>query len=213
MLNQIITMADLGISVIPTNLKSKQPTLKTWKPYQTEIASRKMLSEWFGNGSKNVPAAVAGIISGNLQCVDCDGDKSVLDAFLARLGSVISNQMVIEQTQNNHYHILYRAAPTAKTVNGKLAWEIVETDVPVVRYGKEITPVNGSAAIALFEAKGQGGYFLSSPASGYSFMQGGWDSLPVLTADEHDTVISTAKSFDQKIGGGGTQTCQIGNVR
>ena len=63
--------ARLGWCVIPIRPGSKQPALRSWKPFQVKRPDEKLLLKWFGSGKKNI-AVVLGPVSGDLACRDFD---------------------------------------------------------------------------------------------------------------------------------------------
>ena len=65
----------LGCSVLPLKPRSKQPALRTWKPYQDRRPERNELMRWFGRDGKNI-AVVCGDVSGRLVVRDFDSDAS-----------------------------------------------------------------------------------------------------------------------------------------
>lgn len=71
--NKLLTYArsyvSNSISVIPTEYKGKQPTIKTWLPYRETIPSIELIDSWF-NKPSNI-AVVTGDIS-NLAIIDID---------------------------------------------------------------------------------------------------------------------------------------------
>src|ERR1700753_1511342 len=59
-----------GVSVLPIKPGEKKPALSSWKIYESQIADKSLLSEWFNNG--NGIAYIMGAVSGNAELIDFD---------------------------------------------------------------------------------------------------------------------------------------------
>ena len=168
-----------GISVIPvfpaTHPQSpKKTTLKSWKPFQDRIATRNELESFFSNGADI--AAVCGSVSGGLEIIDFD-DLDVIEPFFTALALEmphINAGLLFQKTPSGGLHIIYRWPDTEG--NQKLARS---EDGRVVR----------------IETRGQGGYFLVDPSSGYEIDQDLDRVLTIARADRR-RLLEVARSFD-----------------
>lgn len=65
----------LGCSVVPLKSRSKEPALRTWKPYQDRRPDGDELRNWFSGGRRNI-GIICGDVSGHLVVRDFDSDAS-----------------------------------------------------------------------------------------------------------------------------------------
>jgi archaellum biogenesis ATPase FlaH len=81
---QVIALSyrERGWSVIPIRARDKKPSLKSWKEFQSRLATLDEIDDWFSKGDCNI-----GILTGkisNLTVVDCDSEEAV--ALCGHLG-------------------------------------------------------------------------------------------------------------------------------
>ena len=166
-----------GVTTIP--VKPDKRPLFSWTKWQKELPSEELLRKWFSHASN------IAILAGSVQCLDIDTkhapdgpglwdryQKRCRDCGLADL----LDRVLIQRTVTGGIHLVFRCA--AHLGNLKLA----ETQ------GRE----------SLLETRGDGGYFLIAPSTGYTLIQGDWSRLPELTADDRDSLLAVARSFSQK---------------
>lgn len=167
-----------GLSVIPIVKGEKNPSCK-WEKFQKKIATEDEVQDW------EFPIAlIGGSISGGLVCIDFDDHGSRFadwfdsiraeDEFLADL-------LVIQQTPSEGYHVIFRTQEEIR--NGKLA---------------RLAEKNSEGKIDLIETRGEGGYFLVAPTDGYILKQNDFFTIPNLTEDQVEILISNAKKFNLK---------------
>jgi len=73
----------LGFSIFPLKPRSKQPAVKTWKPYQEQPPTEEEVRKWFKDGKRNI-AIVTGRVSNNLVVIDFDNEE-VFKEFIKKL--------------------------------------------------------------------------------------------------------------------------------
>lgn len=95
----------LGWSVIPMKPRSKQPKLRSWKPYQTERAAETLIAEWFPEGSDLNLAVVLGDVSGGLVCRDFDTLDS-FKAWAALFPRLAATLPTVETSRGRHVYFL-----------------------------------------------------------------------------------------------------------
>ena len=166
-----------GISVIPTQA-SKAPLLEgTW------------LNGFEYDKFKNASfyGLICGKLSGGLQCLDIDnhfGDaKENLISYLAipEVKAIYDKyKLPIEKSQNGGYHIAYRCENYIN--NTKLA----------MRWNPKI-----SKSEALFEMKGDGGYFCAYPSKGYTVIKNSFFEIATITNEESTFLVESAISFNE----------------
>lgn len=181
MIENFFYLGGCGLSVIPVDPRDKRPTIPTWKPFQSHIATVEEIKSW-----KNTPgiAIVAGKVSGNLICVDIDikhdSQKSVNKKYFDALRSMgyehAIKKTVIEQTPSGGYHVLFRAPFTFGCE--KLARDLGKTE-------------------AMIETKGEGGYFVCAPTPGWKVLHGTLDWIPKFDEPTARAFISVARGMDR----------------
>jgi len=172
---------DAGISVIPVDAKTKQPTIP-WKKYQTELMSYEDAAHNFKNA---VGLGVCGGCSG-IEVIDIDNHFSDADEMLAEILGLLGDnnknlesKLVIVQTQNGGYHLPFRT--DAPEGNQKLA----------MRYNAE------QKQDVLIETRGGGGYVVAPPTNGYKIIRGDYYTPPFLDDEERQLLLTVCRSFNE----------------
>ncbi|MFM7152124.1 MAG: bifunctional DNA primase/polymerase, partial [Gemmataceae bacterium] len=179
-----------GLSILPIRPDgTKQPSIPSWKPYQTEQATEDQLNSWYGGVTPPGIAVIAGGISGNLEVLDFDHDAdTVFPAFEEQVPPELWEKLTVHQTPSGGYHLFYR-------LEG------------VVGSGKPVAmPTEGTKPI--IETRGRGNYILvpGSPPecheSGREYVHlEGPELVNVQTIGFEDWAYlrALAKSYDQRI--------------
>jgi len=177
MIDIIKKYIDSGYEIIPCNL-DKTPFVKsTWNKH-------------FGiNDFVNAKAIgiKCGILNKGLECLDLDSHdgmaKQRLTEFIEKIKELYDKyKFPIEQTQNGGYHILWKCDFIEG--NQKLA------SVPKKNeQGKWIPD-------AIFETRGDGGYFIAYPSPGYLLIKNDIFNIPTITKEERIYLLEIAKSFN-----------------
>lgn len=170
----------LGYSVIPIVPKEKKPSV-FWTPFQTAKATEIEAADW------NPPIAlIAGKVSGGLIALDFDDHGSRFPLWMPMVydrNIDLHNKLVVQQTPSGGFHVLYRC-PESDLRNTVLA---------------ELNENNEDGKSVLIETRANGGYFLVDPSPGYVFLQGSLETIPTITIQEHDLLISLSRSFNLKV--------------
>ena len=164
---------EAGLCALPAIRQEKRPVVGRWKPYQSRFPTE---AEWEGWKFADAICIVGGKISGNLLMIDFDQQGKALPDFKEKIDPELYSRLVIEQSQSGGFHIVVRSEAAvpgnialAKDPNGKV----------------------------LIETRGEKGIFLCAPTPGYVFTQGDFQNIPVLTAQEVETLLQAAWSLDQ----------------
>jgi len=173
-------LATLGISTIPLKPDgTKRPDLVEWNSYRDRIATIEERAEWFaGNDWLGI---VCGSISGNLYIIDFDR-VGLYDLFLVTaedhgLGDLVRS-LVRVKTPRGAEHLYLRYA-SGDYHNQVLARGMAE----------------GSKAI--IETRGEGGYVGAPPSAGYRLMNGKFQEIPTISADQLDALLAMARLFHE----------------
>ena len=191
-IEEAIELDNLSI-VPPCNDGSKRPFADEWAPFQKKKASKKQLSEWYGNGLTGF-GLICGAVSDNLECLDFDSYK-VYENFCLRMKKfgllLLLNRMkkgYYERTPNG-VHFLYRCSEIGG--NTKLATKPGKSDKK-----------GATKTVTLIETRGEGGFIICAPSRGrvnpdgdYKLISGGLSSIPKLSAAQRDDLHSVARSF------------------
>lgn len=175
---------------------AKLPAVTTWKPFQTTVATEQQVNEWCHRGSFGL-AIVGGAVSGNLEIIDIDrGDlfsdfvHQLLALYGDDAGQELLDKLVIIQTPRPGYHLYYRC----------------EAQIPGnMKLAQEPNPQDPVRPLTMIETRGEGGYAISPFSPGnihssgrpYSFTQGDFSKLQVITADEREMLLTAARSLTQ----------------
>jgi replicative DNA helicase len=170
------------LSVIPTK-ETKQPALRTWKPYQTEVIKEDEVEDLFNKPAVKGIAIICGAISGGLEVIDVDTKYDTTGTLWEELNGLLQdnlpketyNKLVIAQTKSGGYHIYYRCSSIAG--NLKLSF----------KENKEV----------LVETRGEGGYVVAPPTEGYKYLQGNPTNIATITPPERDLILTIGRSFNE----------------
>jgi putative DNA primase/helicase len=181
----------LNLSVIPVD-KDKRP-LFSWNIYQNQLPTTEEISRWFRKNPSAV-AVITGKISGCLEVldIDCKYDLSgsLMEDFCELIKEHVPNlfpKLVIVQTINKGFHIVYRVAVKSIAGNKKIASRPATAE----------EEKNGDKVKVLIETRGEGGYFVAAPTPGYEFKQNDFSAIPLISRGEQETLVTLAGSFDQ----------------
>ena len=140
------------------------------------------------NGAYGV-GIICGKDSGGIECIDIDnhfGDaKKNLTAYfdIPEVKAIYDkHKLPLQQTQGGGYHRLFRCQKNDG--NSKLAR----------RWNKE-----EKRAEALFETKGEGGYFVAEPTPGYKVIRNDMLIINEITEIERAILLNSARSFNEFI--------------
>jgi hypothetical protein len=166
-----------GLNVVPAN-EYKMPMLSDWKKYQSlMLDSDKYLA--FDTCPKI--GIICGAISGGLEVLDFDEKylRGCYDSYMVELVNSfpeLCNKLVIETTPSGGFHIYYRCEVIGK--NAKLAGLI-----------------NSEGKKDYFiETRGEGGFIVCAPSSGYGMIQGDLCHIPTISQEERIILLSIAIS-------------------
>lgn len=197
-----------GLSVLPARREGdhKCVALRTWKPYQERLPTEAEVRGWFANNHRAL-CLVGGAVSGNLEMIDFDLGGEAFEPWCELVREAnprLLGRLVIETTPSGGRHVAYRCEG-AICGNVKLAQRklVVPNGDPITIAGKEFRPrqVQGewSVLLTLIESRGEGGIFLCAPSEGYSLTQGNLAELPVITADERETLLTSAWALNEQL--------------
>ncbi len=157
-----------GLTVFPVNA-DKTPAVTSWGQYRERKPTDQECENW-----KPPIALVAGLVL----CIDFDDSGSQYTPWVELVENQMPgliNRLVIQKTPSGGFHCVYK--PPVSMGNVKLA-QTIDRKV-------------------LIETRGDGGYFLISPSTGYTLIQGIFLSIPTLTINEHSCLITAAKSLNR----------------
>jgi hypothetical protein len=205
LLDPALAYLNAGLSVLPAHLRLKYAAINPWKPYQAQLPARAELEAWFRNGSEAL-CIVAGKVSGNLETLDFDLAGEAFAGWCALVNERspgLLDRLAIERSPSGGYHAVYRCEDaicgSIKLAQRKM---IVDSGDPIVLHGKEYVPRKDKdgqwhVILTLIETRGEGGLFLCAPSPGYELVQGDFAKLPVLTADERESLLEAAWSMNE----------------
>ena len=179
MKESFIKYTKAGFSCLPTK-PNKAPAVSTWG--KEPITDVKLFDKAKGIG------IICGKLSDNLECLDFDnhfGDaKENLGAFLQGEVKKIYKRykLPIQATLTGGFHLLYRCDKIGG--NQKLASRPKKNSLD--RWVPD----------AIIETRGEGGYFVASPTSGYKVIRNDLLNIQCITEEEREILLSTAKSFN-----------------
>ena len=181
---------EAGFSVVPTN--AQKVAIGAWKIRQSQVLPptekfKEAAFIAFVCGSVNAPIGLG------LEVVDIDLKYDVTGTMFKEYKKIISDnspdllkKLVVQQTKSGGYHFIYYCKKYEG--NQKLAKRPATKD--------ELDKNPKETALALFETRGEGGYFIVSPSEGYKVVYGDLLKINEITEDERGVLFSCAKSFN-----------------
>jgi len=171
-----------GYSIIPVNIQTKK-SIGEWKQFMKRRMSFGEFSACVtGLNGTAAFAIVCGAVSGNLEVIDIDNKLGNATEFMKELfqdetlkGMRDKGLFVVETTKNGGYHIYYRCREIGG--NQKLA---------------RMT-INGITE-CVAETRGEGGYVLCAPNTGYRLLIGNLSKVSEITVEQRDYLINLIKS-------------------
>jgi len=185
----ILTAGDYissGLSVTLTD--DRKASIGPWKDFQSRYITddELHLKAPYAKGL----AIICGKVSGNLEVVDIDLKYDLSGDLFQRLKSIIPDifsKLTIAKTVSDGYHLYYRSH--AIDQNLKLARR---PSTP-----QETAKNPHIKVLVLIETRGEGGYVVAPPSAGYQWIQGSYKTIPTLTVEERDTLLSACRSLNQ----------------
>lgn len=177
-INNALRFAQQGLSVLPVRPGTKLPS-REWKQFQDQIINETDIALIFEGQEIGV---ICGKVSGWVECLDFDDPKAFdewEDLIEDHGGGEIYDKCYVQTTPSGGVHVVYRTVPDGVKGNLKLAMD--------------------SKNQVRIETRGEGGYFKCAPSEGYTPRNKNILSLPVLTEDEHELFISSARFLTHRI--------------
>jgi len=194
-----LAYAAAGLSVLPLVLPEKKPIEKfRWKHLQQSIAPQDEIKHWYSIPNIQV-GIICGKVSGSLEGLDFDEKYNIypetlfnrFKALVNRIAPGLITKLVIEKTFTNGYHLFFKC--NVIEGNQKLA-QRPPTDTEIASAKKEGLKAGPKT---LIETRGEGGYFMCSPSTGYTIIQGFIENIPIITAEERKILFEAAASFNE----------------
>lgn len=167
-----------GLAALPAAKAKKRPSIGGWKTWSKRLPTEMEIAAWFANNQDGI-CIVAGAVSGNLECIDFDAHGELYPAWKEKVAPEVFARLVVERTPSGGLHVIYRCEEPVEG-NRKLAQGM--------REGKKTT---------LVETRGEGGLFLCAPTEGYELLQGDYTSLPVLSGEARQALLSAAVGMNE----------------
>jgi putative DNA primase/helicase len=203
---EAIAWYEAGYMPLPLKIDgSKAPAVTTWTAYQHERPPLDEVLKLFRVDSDGL-GLLCGAVSGGLEMLELEGRANddgyaakMEDAFRDHDLSELFNKITsgyVEATPSGGIHWYYRVDGPPKR-NAKLARRLA-TEEELVENPHEKYKV-------LIETRAEGGFTVIAPSNGRSHPTGqSWwaiggspDTIPIITADERDTVHVICNTLDQ----------------
>jgi len=175
----------LGINTIAVN-ENKQ-AIFPWKVYQEQMVTEEELSRQMADNRAKGVAIICGSLSGNVEVIDIDTKYETYDLWEA-IKKAIPQELYIKlhivKTRSNGKHLIYKCE--AIEGNQKLAQRL-----PTLEERKNNPSIK---SYCIIETRGEGGYVVAPPTSGYEIEQEG---INVITLDEREVLFEIMRSFNE----------------
>ena len=169
------------LCVLPAIAGEKRPAVAAWRDYQKRRPTEKEIAAWFANAHEAL-CIVAGAVSGNLECLDFDAGGECFEPWTEAIPPELFGRLVVERTPSGGCHVVYRC------------------ETPVAGNLKLAEGERNKKRATLVETRGEGGLFLCAPSPGYRLVQGSFDSIPTIAADERNVLLDAARALSEVSG-------------
>lgn len=171
----------IGLACLPTK-EDKSPDLLKDESWLNGITDKEKYKDCFGIG------IVCGEVSGGLECIDIDNHsgtaKENLELFIKEIKELYEKyKFPIESTKTGGYHLIYRC-------------DFVEGNQKLASVAFKEKKTDKWRPDAIFETRGEGGYFVAAPTPNYKFIRNDIFNIPKITKEEREFIISICKSFN-----------------
>lgn len=194
LLKTALAYKQLGISVIATDANKR--SIQQWKKYQLDIATDIELTQMFDNHNAIGIATICGAVSGSMEVIDLDCKYDLTGTMfesymqiLVDTDKPLAEKLVIAKTVRSGYHIIYRCHGVEG--NQKLAQRFT------IESERRDNP--HEKVKVLIETRGEAGYVIAVPSTGYTFIQNTARNIPIISAEERKVLLDTARSFNTVI--------------
>lgn len=166
---------DIGLNPVPVGKDSKEPVRLAW-------SESRMDHEEVKNFPFESIGVCTGSMSGGIEAIDFDlknaeNPKEVMRLFKKKVPLSLLERLVVQKTISGGYHFIYRCEDISSSK--KLA---------LSKSGK-----------AVIETRGEGGYIKCAPSTGYEFVQGDLDNIPIISPEERLQLFVSAKMLNEQI--------------
>jgi hypothetical protein len=178
---------DLGLNVIAIN--ENKAAIFPWKKYQTEKITQAELNAQMADPRAKGIAIICGSISGGLEVIDIDTKYQTFELYeeiYRRIRPELFGKLHVVRTRSGGYHLYYQCEEIEG--NQKLA-----NRLPTDKEARENPHIK---SYTIIETRGQNGYVVSPPSSGYTILQEG---IHVITIEERQELLTLMRSFNEVV--------------
>lgn len=201
-----------GFSVIPVN-SNKNPAVDSWGKYVYSPMKVEQVNSIFGSS----PEGIALLMGGKMKLTTIDVDLkyditgSLSDKLKSAIGKELLSKLCCNKTVNGGLHLIFSCDKVEG--NQKLAMRCTTEKEKLISLFKSLgNNINIDIALqtamsdnnrVLIETRGEGGYILIPPTTGYAHVYG---KIQKITSEEYDILLDTCRSFN-------TYTPQVKNYQ
>jgi hypothetical protein len=149
-----------GLNVIAVDAHKK--AIAAWKDFTEDLISESALEKQINSDKAEGIAVICGQVSGNLEVIDFDLKNDIsgtlTERYFALIPEDLKQKLYVVRTKSGGFHFYYRCEVIEN--NQKLASR------PPTEQEKKDTP--HLKQVVLIETRGNGGYVVAPPSSGYT---------------------------------------------
>jgi hypothetical protein len=178
---------DLGINTIAIN--DNKQAIYPWKRFQTEKITAEELERQLSDSRAKGIAIICGAISGGLEVIDIDTKYQTYELWeeiKKKIPQDLYNRLHIVKTRSGGYHLYYKC-------------EVIEPNSKfALRYAtsEEIKANPHNKTFCIIESRGECGYVVAPPTTGYEVLQ---DGIHVISIEEREELLTIMRSFNEVI--------------
>jgi len=210
-----LKMHEAGLRIIPVDT-TKAPACKSWREYQ-KAQSKESVEEIFAADCFGIAMLTGTGEEHKIEALDIDLKYdltlTMFNDFIKTLESfenVDFSELFVQTTMSGGYHLVYRCEEIE--TNKKLA-KRPATQEELDAYNQKVDEHNAKKSDdqkarkkktdvyklpqVLFETRGEGGYILVSPSTGYEVQQGTIFDIPVVTPEQRQSILNAARTFNE----------------
>lgn len=176
-----------GYNILPVR-PDKKPIVASWEQWKGVRQTTEEIESLSWDRASGI-SVICGKVSGGLVCIDVDSKHDLTGTLRKEIGIAIETE----------FPGLLNTLPVERTPSGGLHF-VFKTDTPIANLKLARRPAiadERGACKDLIETRGEGGYFVCAPSSGYILRDGpGIDQAPIIPVETALAILDICRTLN-----------------